>query len=430
MTMLKTQEPSALRHYNTIVIGGGAAGLMCSAQLGALGLSCLVLDHANKVGKKILMSGGGRCNFTNLDIGPDHYISKNQHFCKSALSRYTQYDFLDLIHKHNIDYHEKTLGQLFCDHKSKDILNMLLAECDANGVVIQTSTDILAIKKLIKPSSDAPNSRFTLNTSKGQFQTSNIVLASGGLSIPTMGATGFGYEIAQQFGLKVTAKHASLVPFTLDQPYLTMAQQLAGLSIVASISCNNATFTNHILFTHKGLSGPAVLQISNYWWPEDTLTFNLLPQIDLDHLLSTAKINKEPKQLQTLLSEHAPKRFIQYWLEMHEAIAPLGKKTPGQLTHADIKQLCALFHQWTLTPKGTEGYKTAEVTRGGIDTAEVSSKTFETKRVLGLYCIGEVLDVTGWLGGYNFQWAWASGWCAAQAIYQAQQTSELDSDKI
>lgn len=398
------------KNYDAVVLGGGAAGLMCAAQLGFGDVSVLLLDHANKVGKKILMSGGGRCNFTNYEIYPTNYISKNPHFCKSALSRYTQYDFLQLVERYKIPFHEKTQGQLFCDNKAKDVLNMLLDQCSQASVQIETSVSIESVAY------DPKNQIYLLDTTFGAVTCDNLVVATGGLSIPTMGATGFGYDIAQQFGLKVCVKHASLVPFTLGQEYLTLAQSLAGLSLPVNVQVRDASFIDNLLFTHKGLSGPAILQISNYWWPGDAIVIDFAPGISIAQLLQTAQLEKNKRSLQNLLSEHLPKRFVQTWLESSAEAKGLADQHAGQLSHKSLECIAQLFHSWHHTPKGTEGYKTAEVTRGGVDTNDISSKTFEAKKQPGLYFIGEVLDVTGWLGGYNFQWAWASGWCAAQAI--------------
>lgn len=399
---------------DVVILGGGAAGLMCAAQLGQAGLKVQVLDHANKVGKKILMSGGGRCNFTNYEILPHHYLSKNPHFCKSALSRYTQWDFLDLVHKYGIAFHEKSQGQLFCDNKAKDILNMLLQECDLSGVEIHTSTDIIRVNG---------QEGFSVQTSRGKFSSSALVVATGGLSIPTMGATGFGYELAKQFELKVTAKHASLVPFTLATEHLRTTQSLAGVSLTAQMSVDDTCFHDQLLFTHKGLSGPAVLQLSNYWWPGDEVEIDFFPTHSLSELLEDARHKGSNKTIGTILCEHLPKRFVQSWLGQCGTcesgnVKSLLERTPKQAQPHHIKMLEEQLHRFRFIPKGTEGYRTAEVTRGGICTDEVSSKTFEAKKHPGLYFIGEVLDVTGWLGGYNFQWAWASGWCAAQAIRQ------------
>lgn len=399
--------------YDCLIIGGGAAGLMCAAQAGFRGKRVAILDHANKVGKKILMSGGGRCNFTNYYVEPANYLSQNPHFCKSALSRYTQYDFLALVDKYQVAYHEKTLGQLFCNNKAKDILAMLLAECDAAGVDIHTECAISEVTAIANPS-DA--NRFTLTTSLGELHCHSLVIATGGLSIPTMGATGFGYDIAKQFGLKVTPRQASLVPFTFKGEILTQMQALAGLSLEVSIQCNNQSFKEALLFTHKGLSGPAVLQISNYWRQGDSITVNYLPNLMLATQLTEWQQAGEKSTLKNLLARLFPKRFVTDWLAKQGAIASFIESPIAQLSNAQKSLLIETIHEHTLTPNGTEGYKTAEVTLGGVDTDGVSSKTFEAKKVPGLFFIGEVLDVTGWLGGFNFQWAWASGYCAAEFV--------------
>lgn len=395
-----------------IVIGGGAAGLMCAAQAAKLGKKVIVLDHSNKVGKKILMSGGGRCNFTNYYVEPKNYLSVNPHFCKSALARFSQYDFLDLVHKHKIPYHEKTLGQLFCDNKSSDILNLLLDECSHHQVKIHTHCSVTNIMALTHENNSA---RFSLATSLGNIQCKSLVIATGGLSIPTMGATGFGYEIAKQFGLKITPRLASLVPFTFKGKALATAQTLAGLALPVSIQCQGQEFKEALLFTHKGISGPAVLQISNYWLPDQTISINFLPELDLADQIEQWKNESQKSEIKNLLTRLLPKRFVGEWLIAEELIS-LGDKTAADLSHNDINALSAAFNHWSCIPAGTEGYKTAEVTRGGINTDEISSKTFEAKKVPGLFFIGEVLDVTGWLGGFNFQWAWASGYCAAQFV--------------
>lgn len=413
-----------MTYFDCVIIGGGAAGLMCAAQAGLLGKSVTILDHANKVGKKILMSGGGRCNFTNYFIEPSNYLSANPHFCKSALSRYTQYDFLELVGRHQLAFHEKTLGQLFCDNKAKDILNILLAECDSAGVRIATGCTVNSITQSIETHCAADQEqlvRFTLATSQGSIQCRSLVIATGGLSIPTMGATGFGYDIAKQFGLRVTPKHAALVPFTFKNELLALAQSLAGVALPVTIACENTTygyqsFKEALLFTHKGISGPAVLQASNYWLPDDALTINFLPNHDLTAQLQQWQQEGQKAELKTLLSRLLPKRFVLAWLAYDSQLAHLAEKTPAQLTPKEINALNQAFHHWQCIPNGTEGYKTAEVTRGGVNTDDVSSKTFEAKKVPGLFFVGEVLDVTGWLGGFNFQWAWASGYCAAQFV--------------
>ncbi|HEY7773691.1 MAG TPA: NAD(P)/FAD-dependent oxidoreductase [Marinagarivorans sp.] len=408
-----------MTYFDCVVIGGGAAGLMCAAQAGWRGKRVTVLDHANKVGKKILMSGGGRCNFTNYFVEPSNYLSANPHFCKSALSRYSQYDFLELVSKYDLAYHEKTLGQLFCNNKAKDILNILLAECDGAGVRIATECDIHSITAThaaVDNANTADEARFALQTTHGEIHCHSLVIASGGLSIPTMGATGFGYDIAKQFGLRITPRHASLVPFTFKGAQLTTAQNLAGVALPVRIECNNQSFSEALLFTHKGISGPAVLQVSNYWWPEQPITIDFLPDTDLAPQIATWQREGQKAELKNLLSRLLPKRFITEWLDTHPATAPLADKTVAQLSNTDIAALTEHLKNWQCTPAGTEGYKTAEVTRGGVNTDDVSSKTFEAKKVPGLFFIGEVLDVTGWLGGFNFQWAWASGYCAAQFV--------------
>lgn len=393
---------------DVVVIGAGAAGLMCAAAAGQRGRSVLVVDHANKPGKKILMSGGGRCNFTNTFVEPANFLSGNPHFCKSALSRYTQYDFIALVERHGLAYHEKALGQLFCDHKSKDILDILLAECADAGVEIQTRCEILSVEPL------KDEAGFELVTAKGKLKAQSLVVATGGLSIPTMGATGFGYDLAKQFGLKVTPRHAALVPFTLKGDWLSLAQSLAGVSLTVSVRCRDQSFTEALLFTHKGLSGPAILQISNYWYPGDAIEVDFLPSESLAEQLQRWRDIGAKAELKTLLSRLMPARFVQTWLESQ--LPTVADRPLAELTRAEMDALVQLFQHWQCAPTGTEGYRTAEVTRGGVNTDEVSSKTFEAKAVPGLYFIGEVLDVTGWLGGYNFQWAWASGWCAGQVV--------------
>lgn len=393
------------RYFDAVIIGAGAAGLMCAFTAANRGRSVLVLDHANKAGKKILMSGGGRCNFTNYYIEPNRYLCHNPHFCKSALSRYSQWDFISLVEKHGIPYHDKGEGELFCDHKSSDILNMLLAECDQAGVVVQLNTDINAVTALI----EEPG--YHLNTSGGDFRCQSLVVASGGLSIPTLGATGFGYKIAEQFGLQTYSTRAGLVPFVITDQLKQVCTELSGSSCRVEISCNGQSFLTDMLFTHRGLSGPAVLQISSYWSEGDALQINLLPELDLADALRQAQHDKPKMSLKNFLSQWLTQKMADKLLEFWGYSGQLS-----QLNGADMDALAASFHRWQLVPSGTEGYRTAEVTLGGIDTDEVSSKTLEAKKQPGLYFIGEVLDVTGHLGGFNFQWAWSSGWAAAQVI--------------
>ncbi len=403
--------------YDVIIIGAGAAGLMCAAIAGQRGRSVLVLDHANKAGKKILMSGGGRCNFTNYYVEPDRYLCHNPHFCKSALSRYTQWDFIGLVDKHNIPYHEKQLGELFCDHKSSDILEMLLAECDQAGVKIQLKTSVDSIEALALALEVDNNSRYKLMTTRednrADYSCESLVIATGGLSIPTLGASGFGYQVAEQFRLKTYATRAGLVPFTITNQLKEVCIALSGSSCEVTMACGDQSFRGNMLFTHRGLSGPAVLQISSYWQPGKTLTINLLPDIDLAQVLRETQ-HERPKL--------SVKKFIAQWLtqKMSEQLVEFFfSNMPQTLAELNAEQMDTIanqFNAWQLAPSGTEGYRTAEVTLGGIDTDEVSSKTMMANNQEGLYFIGEVLDVTGHLGGFNFQWAWASGWAAAQYV--------------
>ncbi|MEP1868474.1 MAG: NAD(P)/FAD-dependent oxidoreductase [Paraglaciecola sp.] len=393
-----------MKNVDVIVIGAGAAGLFCAIEAAKRGRSVTVLDHAKRLGGKILMSGGGRCNFTNMYASHENFLSNNPHFCKSALSRYTQWDFIGLVCEHGIAYHEKTLGQLFCDDSAKDILNMLLAECKKAGVTITNQCEILSVQK--------SEAGFELNTAKGQFQSESLVVATGGLSMPKLGASPYGYQIAEQFGLKVLPTRAGLVPFTLHEQDKKVLAELSGISLDASASCNNTSFNENILFTHRGLSGPAVLQISSFWEPGQSVEFDLFPNGDLLAELQKAQQNQPDVQLSTALSSHYPKRYVQ------AALPYLGveNKPLKQYQGKQLEQAALAFHQWQLKPNGTEGYRTAEVTLGGVDTDELSSKTMEAKKVKGLYFVGEVMDVTGWLGGFNFQWAWSSGWVAGQVV--------------
>jgi len=401
-----------MQQFDSIIIGGGAAGLMCAAVAGQRGRRVAVLDHANKVGKKILMSGGGRCNFTNYFVEPDNFVSDNPHFCVSALSRYTPYDFIALVQKYDLAYHEKTLGQLFCDYKSKDILNILLAECEAGGVDIRTRCSVESVERL----ADEGRVRYKLATSQGTFGCESLVIATGGPSIPTMGATGYGYQLAEHFGLALTERRASLVPYTLSGRRLELAQSLAGVSLPVRVSTERQSFSEALLFTHRGLSGPAILQITNYWAPGESVEIDFLPTESVSDRIQQWRDAGERAELKTLLARLLPKRFVQAWLSLDPKLERIRTKPIAELSKQDLAVLEQAFHHWTCVPAGTEGYRTAEVTLGGVSTDEVSSKTFEAKRVPGLYFIGEVLDVTGWLGGYNFQWAWASGWCAGQYV--------------
>jgi predicted Rossmann fold flavoprotein len=394
-------------NYDVIVIGGGAAGLMCAMAAGQRGRQVLVLEGSNKVGKKILMSGGGRCNFTNLHCEPARFISANPHFCKSALSRYTQWDFIALVEQHGIAYHEKTLGQLFCDNSAKDILAMLLDECAQVDVDILTDSNIAAVTR---------NEKFAVTTQADTFVAESLVIASGGLSIPKMGASDFGYRLARQFGLNVLETRAGLVPFTVTGALHELTERLSGLSVPAVLSTADGTvsFSESVLFTHRGLSGPAALQLSSYWQPGEIIHLNLLPTRDATTLLLEAKTAQPKALLRTVLGNVLPRNLAlelqhQWWPTVAET--RLAEITDEQLTHLGKR-----LNDWTFKPAATEGYRTAEVTLGGIDTREVSSRTMESKHHPGLYWVGEVLDVTGHLGGHNFQWAWSSAQAAGQVV--------------
>ncbi|MDH5217796.1 MAG: NAD(P)/FAD-dependent oxidoreductase [Gammaproteobacteria bacterium] len=389
---------------DVVIIGASASGLMCAIEAGKRGRNVTVLDHANKAGKKILMSGGGRCNFTNYDVSADNYISHNPHFCKSALSRFTQWDFLELVKRHQIPFHEREHGQLFCDDSAKDILDMLLSECKKAGVTIRLNTEINSVQQL-----DANS--FQIKTSKQIYQSQSLVIASGGLSIPKMCASPLGYKIAQQFGIKVWPTNAGLVPFTLQPEDKELFSNLSGIAIDSLVHNQRTSFRENILFTHRGLSGPAILQISSYWRPGEAISINLLPDIHLNDLLLVAQQQQDKKQVKTWLAQFLPKRVIATLLD-----AALADSTVNSLSHKQIDYIAACFQTWIIKPNGTEGYRTAEVTLGGVDCDALSSKTMEARNVAGLYFIGEVVDVTGWLGGYNFQWAWSSGWCAGQVV--------------
>ncbi|CAC9598239.1 Uncharacterized protein YhiN [uncultured Gammaproteobacteria bacterium] len=391
--------------YDVIVIGAGAAGLMCAAQASYRGRQVLLIDKAHKAGKKILISGGGRCNFTNLHIDPTAYISNNPHFCKSALSRYNQWDFIAFLEKSGLHWQEKTLGQLFCDEKSGAVLNMLLDACQSVAIRLNANVEHIAYRK-----------HYTITTNQGDFQSSSLVIATGGASIPKMGATDFGLQIAKQFGLKSINFKPALVPFTFHQDDINCYfKDLSGLSIDAIVQCNNQSFREGVLITHRGISGPAVLQISSYWQKGDTITLNLLPDLVASDWLLKMR-DKHPKSaLKTLLGTYFPKRLAVRFADTltHKN---LSDKTLSQIKKDDLITLGETLNHWILTPNGTEGMRTAEVCIGGVNTNELSSKTMQSNKQKGLYFIGETVDVTGWLGGYNFQWAWSSGWAAGQYV--------------
>jgi predicted Rossmann fold flavoprotein len=397
---------TAARAFDVIVLGAGAAGLMCALTAGQRGRKVLLLDHADKVGAKILISGGGRCNFTNLHSAPDRFLSRNPDFCRSALGRYTPADFIALVERHRIPYHEKTLGQLFCDGSARAIVAMLLAECQRGGVDVRVGHTVTDISR---------PERFRLETSYGCFTAAALVLATGGLSIPKMGATGFAYEVARRFGLGVIEPLPALVPFTATPAALGLEPALAGVSLEAIVSCAGESFRESILFTHRGLSGPAILQISSYWRQGDTISLDLTPDLaagcEASGFLKDRKRKRPRAETKTVLAEILPARLAH---ALCDACLP-----PGPMANVPDRTLAgfaARLKSWEVRPTGSEGWPKAEVTVGGIDTADLSSKTMEARAVPGLYAVGEALDVTGWLGGYNFQWAWSSGWCAGQAV--------------
>lgn len=394
-----------MERFDAIIIGAGAAGMFCSALAGQAGRRVLLIDNGKKPGRKILMSGGGRCNFTNLYVEPGAYLSQNQHFCKSALARFTQWDFIDLVNKHGIAWHEKTLGQLFCDDSAQQIVDMLVDECEKGNVAFRLRSEVLSVAK--------DDTGFTLELNGMTVGCEKLVIATGGLSMPGLGASPFGYKIAEQFGLNVLPTRAGLVPFTLHKPLLEELQVLAGVAVPSVITAENGTvFRENLLFTHRGLSGPAVLQISSYWQPGEFVSINLLPDVDLETFLNEQR-NAHPNQsLKNTLAVHLPKRLVERLQQLGQ-IPDLSLK---QLNVRDQQTLISTLTDWRVQPNGTEGYRTAEVTLGGVDTNELSSRTMEARKVPGLYFIGEVMDVTGWLGGYNFQWAWSSAWACAQDL--------------
>lgn len=392
---------TAAKSFDVIILGAGAAGLMCAMTAGQRGRKVLLLDHADKVGAKILISGGGRCNFTNLDSAPDRFLSANPNFCKSALSRYTQTDFIALIERYRIPYHEKTIGQLFCDGSARAVVSMLMTECTQAGVDVRIGYTVTDISRA---------DTFRVETNHEAFTASALVLATGGLSIPKMGATGFAYDVAQRFGLRVTERLPALVPLKATPEALGFDELLAGVSLEAIASCAGQSFREAILFTHRGLSGPAILQISSYWREGDTISLDLAPAYDANAFLLERKASRPKAEAKTVLAEILPARLAQ---ALAEACLPSGSM--ANVPDRVLAAFAARLKRWEVQPTGSEGWAKAEVTLGGIDTRDLSSKTMEERSVPGLYVIGEAVDVTGWLGGYNFQWAWSSGWCAGQA---------------
>jgi predicted Rossmann fold flavoprotein len=391
-----------MQQFDVIVIGAGAAGLMCAGTVAQGGKSVLLLDHADKPGKKILISGGGRCNFTNRFTTAADYISQNPHFCKSALARFTAADFISMVEKSAITHHERSHGQLFCDDSAQQIIDMLMQPCKEHDVTIQLRSTITSVQK---------NDTFEVQSDKGLFQANSLVVATGGLSMPKIGATPFGLKLAKQFGLKTVPTVAGLAPFTFTGNEKEGLKSLAGISLDVSVCCGNKAFKEAMLFTHRGLSGPAMLQISSYWHPGDELDIDLLPDCNIEAFLTEKRQSRPQAQLSTVLSELLPKRLVQLLTETQ-----IEDGRIQQLNEKQIEQTANQLHHWRLIPNGTEGYRTAEVTVGGIDTSELSSKTMQSKKIPGLYFIGEVVDVTGHLGGFNFQWAWSSGYTAGLAI--------------
>ena len=387
-------------NYDVVIIGAGAAGLMCAIESGRRGRRAALVEHNDRPGKKIRISGGGRCNFTNINAGPRNYISQNPHFCKSALARYTPHDFLALVERHGIAWHEKKLGQLFCDDSAQLIIDMLVNECTDAGVDILLDCRVESLQQ---------SGDFVLQTTRGTITAQSLVIATGGLSIPKIGATDFGYRIAKQFGLKTTALKPALVPLVMSGRDADTFRALSGVSLDVIASANGTQFRENVLFTHRGVSGPAILQISSYWNPGDVLALNLLPDVRIEEILEEQRTSK--KEIATMLSTWFPKSFAQAWSTLYGFDKPLNR-----LTSREAEQLAGKLTHWELLPTGTEGYAKAEVTLGGVATDELSSKTMEAKKAPGLFLIGEVVDVTGWLGGYNFQWAWASGYAAGQYV--------------
>jgi predicted Rossmann fold flavoprotein len=393
-----------IEKQDVVIIGAGAAGMMCAIEAGKRGRRVVVLDHAKAPGEKIRISGGGRCNFTNSHTGPKNFLSDNPHFCKSALARYRPQDFVALVERHGIAWHEKTLGQLFCDHSAKDVIRMLLAEMKEAGAMLRLETAISAVERTA--------SGFRVTTSAGTIDAASLVVASGGKSIPKMGATGFAYKIAEEFGLPVVETRPALVPFTLDPAQLEKLGALAGVAADAEVRLGKVAFREAVLITHRGLSGPAILQISSYWREGAEILLRLMPDIDIASILKGMRRTSGRQEAQTALADILPRRLAQFFAEE----AKLAGRLLADLSDKAIDALSASIQAWTLKPAGTEGYRTAEVTLGGVDTRALDSRTMQATGIPGLYFIGECVDVTGWLGGYNFQWAWASGFAAGQEV--------------
>ena len=390
---------------DVVIIGAGAAGLMAAATAGYRGRSVTVVDMGKKPGRKILISGGGRCNFTNENASPENYLCQNPHFAKSALSRYSAQDFIELVDRHGLNYHHKTLGQLFCDNSAQDIVDILMTECEWAGVDVAMRSEVISVNK--------NDTGYEVVTAGESYQCESLIIASGGLTMPKLGASPIGYKVAEQFGLKVLPTMAALVPFTLHDHDKQKFDGLSGISIATEVTSEDGTtFKENILFTHRGLSGPAILQISSFWRSGQAVTINLLPETSIDELISEWRETSGQKSLKNMLATVLPKRFIEALIKQKD----ISDKAINQISNDEITYLGQYLHQWQIKPNGTEGYRTAEVTLGGVDTDEISSKTFEAKKAKGLYFIGEAIDVTGWLGGYNFQFAWSSGVACGQAV--------------
>ncbi|ALO33389.1 hypothetical protein CMT41_00670 [Colwellia sp. MT41] len=398
---------------DVLIIGAGAAGLMCAAQAGYRGKSVVVVDMGKKPARKILISGGGRANFTNEGASPENYLCQNPHFVKSALSRYSAQDFIDLVDRHGLQYHHKTLGQLFCDDSAQDLVDILMTECEWAGVAVNLRTEVLSVTAITRNTASENELGYLVKTNEQSYQCKSLVVASGGLTMPKLGATPIGYKIAEQFDLNVLETLAALVPFTLHEHDKQRFDGLSGISLLTEITSEDGTsFQENILFTHRGLSGPAILQISSFWRAGQAVTINLLPEYNLSDTLTQWQSEQGQKSVKNLLATLLPKRFVEVLVK--EGV--IADKPIKQLNHQDIAALSDYIHTWQIKPNGTEGYRTAEVTLGGVNTDELSSKTFESKKQQGLFFIGEVIDVTGWLGGYNFQFCWASGFACGQAV--------------
>jgi predicted Rossmann fold flavoprotein len=391
------------KQFDVIIIGAGASGLMCALQAGLRGKNVCVIDHSDKIGSKILISGGGKCNFTNLNTSSDKYICENKHFCKSALAQFSHFDFIEMIKQEGINYYEKTLGQLFCENSAKQIVNMLVSKCKKHNVMFHLSCEVGSIVK---------NNNFSVKTSKGEFKSNSLVVATGGLSIPKMGASNLGLKLAEQFGHGIVETAPALVPFTLGEKDKEIFSSLSGIAVGAKVSCSKVSFIENVLFTHRGISGPAILQLSSYWKPGQEISIHFLPELDWLEFLETKQVESPKSELKTVLQEVLPKRFVKVLFEINM----INNRFLSQISKAQLEGIIDALTNFKLKPAGTEGYRKAEVTKGGVSTKEIDSKTMQSKKVKNLYFIGEVLDITGQLGGYNLQWAWSSGFVAGNSV--------------